>query len=335
MSDESCLLIADIKENKKSGDSFKAVGLLATAKLKKDKNDKPYWDLTIMDASGTLNAKAWSDSKWWDARCGEKKSLTLDELAEMGCISKQPVGIFGVVSKFKQKLQYHVNQVYLLDSDKYPPESFVEKSPVPVEQMETDFWEIVGECGDPVQTFLLQLFGGSLWEQFKIAPAAVKNHHAYVHGLLEHTLDVTKSARSIGVSYSKKGLKIDMDVLTAGALLHDIGKLEAYSIDLIPQITLQGAVIDHIPLGYSVFMEHAKRYALDEETALAIGHIIISHHGKKEYGSPVLPSSPEALIVSAADELDFLIYCWDAASPTDDLALSEYNGLAQRRFWKS
>jgi len=73
-------------------------------------------------------------------------------------------------------------------------------------------------------------------------------------------------------------------------------------------------------------MEFAKRFNFDENVILAIGHIIISHHGKKEYGSPVLPSTPEALIVSAADELDFLVYCWDSTPPADELSLSEYNG---------
>lgn len=335
MSEERCVPIASIKESMKSGDKFKTVGVLASARLKRDKNNQPYWDLTIVDASGTLYARAWSDSKWWDIRDGEKKALTQNDLEGLSSVSRQPVGVFGVVTKYKQRLQYHINQIYLLDSDKYPPESFIEKSPVPLEQMEADFWAIVNECGDPLRTFLHTLFSEDLWEQFKIAPAAVKNHHAYVHGLLEHTLDVTKSARAIGFIYLNKGLNVDMDVLTAGALLHDIGKLGAYSIDLAPQITLYGAVIDHIPLGYSMFMDFARKYDLDENITLAIGHIIVSHHGKKEYGSPVLPSTPEALIVSAADELDFLIYCWDSAYPADELSLSEYNGPAQRRFWKT
>lgn len=335
MLDDICATINDIKENLKPGEKFKAVGVLTSARLKRDKNDQPYWDLAVMDASGTLNVKAWSDTKWWDARLGEKKALDQDQLAEIERISRQPVGILGVVTKFKQKLQYHVNQIYLLSADKYPPESFMEKSPVPIEQMERDFWAIVDSCGEPVRTLLHDFFDDEMWERFKVAPAAVKNHHAYVHGLIEHTLDVTKASRAIGSIYLNKGLKIDMDILTAGALLHDIGKLNAYSIDLAPQITLQGAVIDHIPLGYFTFMEFAKKFNFDENVILAIGHIIISHHGKKEYGSPVLPSTPEALIVSAADELDFLVYCWDSTPPADELSLSEYNGVAQRRFWKS
>jgi len=112
--------------------------------------------------------------------------------------------------------------------------------------------------------------------------------------------------------------------------LHDIGKLGAYSIDLAPQITLYGAVIDHIPLGYSMFMDFARKYDLDENTILAIGHDHSESSRKERIRISRSASTPEALIVSAADELDFLIYCWDSAYPADELSLSEYNGPAQR-----
>lgn len=318
------------------GKNFKTTAAVVSAKARYDKNRRLFWEMTIMDSEGSLDSKVWSDAKWWDARNGQKTALEPERMDIQEDLLNSPVGVLGTVTEYKGRLQYQFNEIYLLDEKKYPLSMFLERSPVPVEDMERELREMIGGCGEPVKTFLLKVFQGSFWEMFRKAPAAVSHHHAYVHGLLEHTLAVTRSARAMAAAYNAAGFDVDEDIVTAGGLLHDIGKLDAYSLDPFPAMTVPGTVIDHIPLGYARFVKLVEENGLDDATALAIGHILISHHGRREYGSPVLPATPEALIVSSADELDFVMYCWQSAqgSPGGEPEVSEYHPSAQRRFWK-
>ena len=115
-----------------------------------------------------------------------------------------------------------------------------------------------------------------------------------------------------------------------------MGKLEAYALTPIPQMTVPGNVVDHIVLGYHKLMAFAEEEGLDAETALALGHILVSHHGRREYGSPVLPSTAEAMIVSAADDLDFKVFYWHSQieSLDDKHDITDYIPLLERRFWR-
>ncbi len=318
------------------GEKFKTTAAIVSAKARYDKNRRLFWEMTIMDSEGSLDSKVWSDAKWWDARSGQKTALEPGRMDVQGDLLNSPVGVFGTVTEFRGRPQYQFNEIYLLDEKRYPLSMFLERSPVPPEEMERELREMIEGCHDPVKSFLQKVFDGPFWGMFREAPAAVSHHHAYVHGLLEHTLAVTRGARALAEAYNPGGFAVDMDVVTAGGLLHDIGKLDAYSLDPFPGMTVQGTVIDHIPLGYARFVKLAEEYGLEEATALAIGHILVSHHGRREYGSPVLPATPEALIVSSADELDFVMYCWQAAqeSPGGEPEVSEYHPSAQRRFWK-
>ncbi|AER66552.1 metal dependent phosphohydrolase [Thermovirga lienii DSM 17291] len=325
--------IGDIK-NLEPGERFRAVVALTAAKQRRDKNDRIFWEVSVMDSFGNLEAKVWSDAKWWNAKNGNKEPMVAENINPQEDLLNKPVGVIGVVTEFKGRLQYNFNEVYLLDPGKHPISSFLQKSPVPLAEMEKNFWSIVEKCGDPVKGFLHFVFRGDLWETFRDAPAAVSHHHAYVHGLLEHTLAVASSAIAIGESYVARDFPVDMDTLIAGALLHDLGKVEAYSLEPFPSMTLKGTVIDHIPLGYARFINLASEYDLCEDVTLAVGHIIISHHGRKEYGSPVLPATPEALIVSMADELDFILHCWEATGVQGDGEITDFSYSAQRRFWK-
>ncbi len=335
VSEDKAMTTLDIK-GLPPGKNFKATAAIVSVKARFDKNRRLFWEMAIMDSEGSLEAKVWSDARWWDARDGQKTHVEPAKLDVQADLLNSPVGVFGTVTEFKGRPQYQFNEIYLLDEGKYPLSMFLERSPVPLEDMEKEFREMIRSCGDPVGHFLRKVFDGPFWEMFRKAPAAVSHHHAYVHGLLEHTLAVTRTARAVAAAYNAGGFGIDMDIVTAGGLLHDIGKLDAYSLDPFPSMTVPGTVIDHIPLGYARFVKLAEEYELGEATALAIGHILISHHGRREYGSPVLPATPEALIVSSADELDFVMYCWQAAqeSPGGEPEVSEYHPSAQRRFWK-
>jgi 3'-5' exoribonuclease len=261
------------------------------------------------------------------------------------------VGVQGKVVEFREQNQYNFNAVYYVDQEKYPPHGFVRRSPVPPESMERAFRELLDACGEPIKGFLEYLFfKKDIWQSYNVWPAAVSLHHAYVGGLLEHSLSVARSAIGIARSYLSDGgqgpdLGLDLDLVIAGALLHDIGKLEAYRLSPTPEMTVEGSVMEHITLGYHRFMSLAEEYGkergetggLDKRRAAAIGHILLSHHGSREFGSPVLPSTPEAMIVSVADDLDFKLFCWrEQVSLLDGgKEITDFVAPVQRRFWKA
>lgn len=316
---------------------FSTVGVVARITPRKDRNNRTFWDLIIMDEKGQIEGKIWANATWWDLKDpSEKKVLDPEKPGFIPGLQGKSLGVQGQVAEFRGQSQFNFNAIYFLDQSKYPPHEFVQKSPVPIEELESEFWEMVNHCGRDLKVFLGYMFSGQLWELFRLAPAAVTHHHAYVHGLLEHTLGVTRCARSIADTYAGSGMNVEVDLVVAGSLIHDIGKIEAYSLSPAPEMTLPGIVMDHIALGYAAFSRIAEDFGLDNSLKLSLGHILLSHHGCKEFGSPVLPATPEALIVAAADELDFKLFCYeDSVSILDEgKSVSEYNHSTGRRFWK-
>ena len=173
-----------------------------------------------------------------------------------------------------------------------------------VEQMEREVRELLATIQQPhLRVLLERVFGedSEMWAGYRVAPAAKYYHQAYRHGLLEHTLGVAQAVSAISATFGG----IDRDVAVTGALLHDIGKLEAYTDD--PQnidLTDAGRLHGEIALGY-----YRIRRAIEDiedfpaELAQAVGHIILSHHGALEHGSPVVPCTREATLVHMIDNL--------------------------------
>ena len=173
---------------------------------------------------------------------------------------------------------------------------------VSVERMEQDLRELIAtvQCVH-LRTLLDGVFSGETYERFRCAPAAKSFHHGYEHGLLEHSLSVAQGVSALASTFPG----IDRDVAVAGALLHDIGKLDAYAqgpeaIEMTDLGKLQG----EIPLGY-----YRIRRAIEdipgfpERVAVSLLHIILSHHGQLEHGSPVVPCTREATLVHMIDNL--------------------------------
>jgi 3'-5' exoribonuclease len=323
------------------------LGVVSRCVRRKDKNDNPFWDMTVMDAEGQIDGKVWGSSEWQNLD-GDLQ-YRIDPLSDERVVKLEgkTIGLQGKVVAYRDQNQYNFNTVYYVDQEKYPPHSFVRRSPVPFEAMEREFRSMVDSCGEPVRGFLdFIFFKKNVWKEFSVQPAAVALHHAYVNGLLEHSLCVARSAVAIARSYVPEsdfdvGMDIDADVVLAGALLHDLGKLEAYRLSPVPEVTLEGNTAEHIVLGYHKFMKLADEYcksdgAIDKRTVTAIGHIIVSHHGSREFGSPVLPETPEAMIVAAADDLDFKLYSWreHVSQLEGDKEMTDFVNSLQRRLWK-
>jgi 3'-5' exoribonuclease len=176
--------------------------------------------------------------------------------------------------------------------------------PRSADQMETDLRDLVATIQNPhLHALLDAIFGEGTptWEAFRAAPAAKYYHQAYRHGLLEHCLSVAQSVSAISATFPG----IDREVAVCGALLHDIGKLDAYaSTGLAIEMTDVGKLQGEIPLGYYRIRRLIEDLpGFPEHLAGAVLHIILSHHGALEHGSPVVPCTREATLVHMIDNL--------------------------------
>jgi 3'-5' exoribonuclease len=171
-------------------------------------------------------------------------------------------------------------------------------------QMEAELRELLATVREPhLRELLERVFGegSSLWQRFKVAPAAKHYHQAYRHGLLEHTLGVAQGVSAVSATFPG----VDRELAIAGALLHDVGKLDTYAHEgHAIELTDVGRLHGEISLGY-----YRIRRAIEDiegfpdELAQALGHVILSHHGALEHGSPVVPCTREATLVHMIDNL--------------------------------
>ena len=175
--------------------------------------------------------------------------------------------------------------------------------PHDVDDMEEAFRDVLATVQDPHLSRLLDAFlgeGSETWALYRVAPAAKRFHQAYLHGLLEHCLTVAQAVHATSQVFPG----VDHDVAVTGALLHDIGKLEAYTCEPPIDMTDDGRLQGEIPLGY-----YRVRRVIEDldgfppQLAQAVLHIILSHHGSLEHGSPVVPCTREATLVHMMDNL--------------------------------
>ena len=188
--------------------------------------------------------------------------------------------------------------------DEYRLEDLIDGPPRSAAGMEADLRELVSTVQDPHLRALLDAVLGPdapAWPQFRDAPAAKRYHQAYRHGLLEHSLGVAQAVSAISATFPG----IDRDVAVTGALLHDIGKLEAYTADpLAIDMTDLGRLQGEIPLGYYRIRRLIEDIpGFPAQLAAAVLHIILAHHGTLEHGSPVVPCTREATLVHMIDNL--------------------------------
>ena len=263
--------------------------LVRESERRRRRDGGDYLRLQLGDRTGAVACMVWEE-------LGE-----VEELARAGAAVRVQ-GRYTVHPRFGPQINLRGLEQALPGS--YSPEDLLDGPARSVEQMESDVRELLDTIQEPhLRTLLDRVFGedSDLWAGYRVAPAAKYYHQAYRHGLLEHCLGVAQAVSAISATFPG----IDRDVAVAGALLHDIGKLEAYtddpqSIDLTDAGRLQG----EIALGY-----YRIRRAIEEidgfpdGLAQALGHIILSHHGTLEHGSPVVPCTREATLVHMIDNL--------------------------------
>jgi len=201
----------------------------------------------------------------------------------------------------------------------------------PIAEMWSELEELIQHVRDPFVRELLQRVTSKSADKLRVWPAARTVHHAYRGGFLEHILAVARSALTLGTAYGA-----DRDLLTAGALLHDIGKLEELDYDGATTYTRDGNLVGHITLG--VIMVRGVTSAIPnfpDVLRAQIEHLIVSHHGHKEFGSPVEPMTIEAMILSAADDLDAKInQVQQALAEQGEGEFTAYHPRLGRTLWR-
>ena len=221
------------------------------------------------------------------------------------CMHGRPVRVVGRFTVHpRYGAQLDLRGLHPAQHGTYDPAALLDGPPRPAAEMEADLRALVESIDAPHLRALLDRVlgpGAPAWELYRIAPAAKRFHQAYAHGLLEHCLTVAQAVSAMATTFPG----IDRDVAVAGALLHDIGKLEAYTTDpACIEMTDAGKLHGEIPLGY-----YRIRRAIEDlpgfpdATARALLHIILSHHGSLEHGSPVVPCTREATLVHFCDNL--------------------------------
>jgi 3'-5' exoribonuclease len=185
--------------------------------------------------------------------------------------------------------------------DEYTPEDLFDGPSHDLHQMEADLRELLATVQNPHLRQLLRTVFADTWPGYRDAPAAKRYHQAYRHGLLEHSLTVAQAVGAISATFPG----IDRDVAVTGALLHDIGKLDAYELDGgAISMSDPGRLHGEIPLGYYRVRRTIERLdGFPPDLAQAVLHIILSHHGSLAHGSPVVPCTREATLVHAIDNL--------------------------------
>lgn len=179
-------------------------------------------------------------------------------------------------------------------------EDCVPSSPRPLDEMWHELQARVESIADAPLRSLLRAIVDRNEERLKVWPAARQVHHAYRSGLLEHVLKIMEVGAFLADAYGAR-----RDLVIAGALLHDIGKLEELSYNVAIDYSVEGNLIGHIVIGASMLRDAVREQAdFPADLALELEHLILSHHGARDLGSPVLPMTPEAFVLAAADDLD-------------------------------
>jgi len=277
------LYVADLKPN----DDIQGVSFaLKSISSKTTSTGKSYKDLVLQDKTGEINGKIWSDSI---KDCEEAKAGDI-------------VSVDASISEFKNQSQLTIKHLMVLTGPDVDHGDYTKSSTHDPEKLFLQIKNAINEVDDEsIQTLLKELFKDKEFtEKFKIAPAAEVIHHAYMHGLMEHIVDMLLMSKPLKEVYPN----LNMDILTAGIILHDAGKIYELSMDTTTARTTEGYLLGHIAIMNSKIDALIKSFKdFPTETALQIQHLILSHHGELEFGSPVKPMTTEALALHYLDQL--------------------------------
>ena len=315
MTQRQDLLVADLPEN----------GPVCGIYLVKDKNNgstragKPYLALNLCDRTGTVKARVWDNAE------------QLGALFEAGDI----IRVSGSAVKYQGQMQVNIRAVEACTIGEDEIQNFIPAAGIDPDLLFRQLQEHIAGIGDThLRALLDQLFGDeALARAFKTAPAAKSIHHDYLGGLLEHTLQVATLARTIAPLYPQ----VNRDLLLTGAILHDIGKISELEFERGFTYSDEGRLVGHISIGMEMISRAIDKIPeFPERLALLVKHMMLSHHGQYEYGSPRRPKTPEAFMLAMLDDLDakmFSILDTIKKDRQERSPWTSYNRLFERYFY--
>jgi 3'-5' exoribonuclease len=277
------LYAADIRENQAIDDLF----LVAQKNHGVTKGGSSYLTLKLLDRSGEIEARIWDRA---------------DDLGR-GFERNDFVRVRGQATLYQGKMQIRVQDVMRVEESKVAAEDFLPKSAFEPDAMLEELQSILRAIKNPHLLALAEAFfaDAELMNLLKQAPGAKTIHHPYLSGLLEHTLSLLKLILKVVENY--RG--IDVDLLLIGGFLHDIGKVYEFSFERAVDYTDAGQLLGHLVMEVElVDQKIATIPDFPTELALLVKHLLVSHHGAYEFGSPKLPQTVEAVMLHSLDDLD-------------------------------
>ncbi|MEG0387211.1 MAG: HD domain-containing protein [Niameybacter sp.] len=275
-------LIADLKPEEKMQGCY----LCKYKQLLKNKNGKDYLTVKLQDETGTIEGKIWAIHPGIEA-------FQVDDVVQ----------VEAEVVLYQENLQANIGKIKRAEDGNYDLNTLLPRTPKDVKVLEAKLFAMIDEVQDTGIKKLLEtlFYDETIYKYFMMGAAAKSVHHAYLGGLLEHTVTVAEVGKFLASCYEP----VNLDLVIAGCLLHDIGKL--YELSAFPKndYTDEGQLLGHIMLGVEKVNE--AKYNIPElsnEALLLIKHTILAHHGEYEYGSPKRPKCIEAMIVHLADYSD-------------------------------
>ncbi len=277
----------------------------------------PYLSLTLQDNTGSIVGKKWDAS--------DEDIIT----AEVGKVIK----VYGDVIDYRGNKQIKVVKIEEIDQNLVDISRFCIPSPVSQEKLESALKQYINTIKNEDAKKIVTTLIDQYYNQYVTYPAAKSNHHEFMSGLLYHTLSMAGTATLIASRYDN----VNKDILISGVLLHDLGKVIELSGPVATQYTFEGKLLGHISIVCGEIRRVASELNIKGEVPVLLEHMVLSHHGKQEFGSPVLPMTKEALILSTVDDLDAKMNILDKAyeNVEEGEFTSNIKAMDGRSFYKS
>jgi 3'-5' exoribonuclease len=308
-----------------NGDSVDEPFLVADKQLRANRQGNLYLHLELRDKTGSVGARLWNASEGL-ARTFEPGDY---------------LNIKGKTQVFQGALQIIVSHIEVVDSARIEPDDFLPQAARNVAKLSSRLRELMMSLTNPHLRALAECFliDEEFVRKFSIAPAGIKNHHAYHGGLLEHVVTLLTIADRIADLYPD----LDRDLLMSGIFLHDVGKIDELSYDRAFSYSDEGQLVGHLVMGVEMLRDKVERTAdltgepFPVELLLRLKHMIVSHHGTHEFGSPKLPMTIEAIALHYLDNLDAKVHAVTREirdDPSRDSSWTPFQQNLGRRLFK-
>ena len=287
------------------GESINQVFVANGKQLRPNRQGNLYLQLTLSDKSGSVNAMQWNANQ------------SVYDSFENG----DYVIIKGTTQLFNGNLQIIVQQLKKADESLVDEADFVTLTNENIGQLIVQLRQFVDSISHPQLQSLCQQYLDSkdIMEKFSQAPAGVKNHHAYQGGLIHHVVSLMELAESVVQHYPE----VDRDLVLAGVLLHDLSKTDELAYERSLEYTDEGQLVGHLVMGVELLGKQIDQWEANQGTtfpndiAIQLKHMIVSHHGQYDFGSPKLPMTLEALVLHMIDNLDAKVHQFSHAMDSE------------------